>query len=306
MNTDKLDHLPDTKRRELGRVVKILFDEFEDATKTALSTKRKAGRILKVILFGSYARGDWVEDRLSGYRSDYDLLVVVNGQDFTDLHTYWDKADQHFIQELTVTQHIKTPVNFIVHSLDDVNDQLARGRPFFSDIARDGIMLYEAPGHPLATAKSFDAADKLKEATSNFGYWFPSAAEFLELAKISIERKSPSKAAFLLHQATEAFYHCLLLVLTLYSPKSHRIAVLRSQAENLDDRLRSIWPSDSKLHRQAFDRLRRAYVEARYSADYQVTHEELAWLLDRVSLLQLAVKSACESHLAGLDADHPQ
>ena len=66
MNTDKLDYLPDTKRRELERVVKILFDEFEDATKTALSHKRKAGRILKVILFGSYARGDWVEDRLSG------------------------------------------------------------------------------------------------------------------------------------------------------------------------------------------------------------------------------------------------
>jgi predicted nucleotidyltransferase/HEPN domain-containing protein len=306
MNTDKLDHLPDTKRRELERVVKILFDEFEDATKTALSPKRKAGRILKVILFGSYARGDWVEDRLSGYRSDYDLLVVVNGQDFTDLHTYWDKADQHFIQELTVTQHIKTPVNFIVHSLDDVNDQLARGRPFFSDIARDGIMLYEAPGHPFATAKSFDAADKLKEATSNFGYWFPSAAEFLELAKISIERKSPSKAAFLLHQAVEATYHCLLLVFTLYSPKSHRISVLRSQAENLDDRLRSIWSSDSKLHRQAFDRLRRAYVEARYSADYQVTDEELTWLVERVSMLQAAVKSACDRHLSGLDADRSQ
>lgn len=32
------------------------------------------------MLFGSYARGGWVEDRKSGYRSDYDLLVVVNNK----------------------------------------------------------------------------------------------------------------------------------------------------------------------------------------------------------------------------------
>ena len=85
MSPDALDHLPDIKRRELEHVVKVLFDNFESATRTKLSDKRKAGRILKVILFGSYARGGWVEDRLSGYRSDYDILVVVNSHEFTDL-----------------------------------------------------------------------------------------------------------------------------------------------------------------------------------------------------------------------------
>jgi predicted nucleotidyltransferase/HEPN domain-containing protein len=302
MNTDKLDHLPDTKRRELERVVKILFDEFEDATKTALSPKRKAGRILKVILFGSYARGDWVEDRLSGYRSDYDLLVVVNGQDFTDLHTYWDKADQHFIRELTITHHIKTPVNFIVHSLDDVNDQLSRGRPFFSDIARDGIALYEAEGHPLAKPKALTPEEAKSEALGFYEQWFPRAENFAKVAAYCLTIDDKNLSAFNLHQAAEALYHCLLLTFTLYSPKSHRISVLRSQAENLDARLRGIWPSDSKLHRQAFDRLRRAYVEARYSADYQVTDEELNWLVQRIIALQEAVKLACEDHLSGLNA----
>jgi uncharacterized protein len=78
MMRDGLDHLPAVKRRELERVARVLFDEFEDAVKTKLSDKRKGGRILKLILFGSYARGDWVEDRASGYISDYDLLIVVN------------------------------------------------------------------------------------------------------------------------------------------------------------------------------------------------------------------------------------
>jgi hypothetical protein len=69
INPDQLNHLPAKKQRELARVVKIIFDEFEDAQKTKLSDKARSGRILKLILFGSYSRGDWVEDRSSGYRS---------------------------------------------------------------------------------------------------------------------------------------------------------------------------------------------------------------------------------------------
>ena len=297
MLADQLSHLPDTKRRELERVVKVLFDEFEDVTKTKLSDKRKLGRILKVILFGSYARGDWVEDRLSGYRSDYDLLIVVNSHQFTDLHEYWAKADEHFIREVTVTQNIKTPVNFIVHDLADVNDQLAKGRPFFTDIARDGIMLYEAPGHPLVRPKPLTTAEVKAEAQGYYDQWFPLVKHAIRLAETSAADGVERDAAFMLHQAAERAYHCLLLVLTLYSPKSHRINMLRSQAEALDDRLKAIWPNDAKLHRQAFDRLRRAYVEARYSAEYAVSEEELKWLNERITILRDTVQTVCQERL---------
>ena len=111
---ERLAHLPDRKRRELERVAAILFDEFDDALKTKLSMKGKRGRILKLILFGSYARGDWVEDRKSGYRSDYDVLVVVNYDSFTEQHEAWEKAAERLLAELTVTKHLATPVNFIV------------------------------------------------------------------------------------------------------------------------------------------------------------------------------------------------
>ncbi|EQA99842.1 hypothetical protein L485_14655, partial [Sphingobium baderi LL03] len=228
-----LDHLPAVKRRELERVARVLFDEFEDAVKTKLSDKRKGGRILKLILFGSYARGDWVEDRASGYISDYDLLVVVNADTFTDLQTWWAVADDHLVRELTVTRHLATPVNFIVHSLMDVNDQLARGRPFFADIARDGIALYEAPGQALAVPRQLDAQERHAEALRHRDHWFPLAAHALKLARDSIADGVPRDAAFMLHQAVERVYNAVLLVLTLYAPKSHRLGILRSLAENL-------------------------------------------------------------------------
>ena len=52
-----LDHLPLPKQRELERVVEILFEEFNDVLALAQHQWKKKGRITKVILYGSYARG---------------------------------------------------------------------------------------------------------------------------------------------------------------------------------------------------------------------------------------------------------
>ena len=43
----------------------------------------------------------------------------------------------------------------------------------------------------------------------------------------------PKKSAFNFHQAAERPYHCALLTLTLYSPKSRKLTFRRSQAEQL-------------------------------------------------------------------------
>jgi hypothetical protein len=102
----------------------------------------------------------------------------------------------------------------------------------------------------------------------------------------------------MLHQATERAYHCALLTLTLYSPKSHRIKVLRSQAEGVDNRLIAAWPRDSRFSRRCFELLSRAYVEARYSAKYAITTEELTWLAERVKALQDLVEAICRERLS--------
>ncbi|MGV1849008.1 HEPN domain-containing protein [Rhizobium sp. L80/93] len=294
---EQLDHLPDRKRRELSQVVKIIFEEFEDAQKTKLSEKARAGRILKLILFGSYARGDWVEDHDSGYRSDYDLLAIVNTNRFAEENEVWLKIDEHLTQEFTVTQRLQTPAKVIVHSLPDVNDKLARGLPFFVDIARDGIMLYESPGHPLTEPKPLTPEAERQEAQQHFDQWFPLAVDAFAFAEFGISSQRWRDAAFMLHQASERLYHCVLLVLTLYSPKSHRLGMLRTHAERIDPRLIEAWPRDTKFATRSFTRLDRAYVDARYSAHYEITKEELDWLVGRIKQLQDIVAQICAERL---------
>jgi predicted nucleotidyltransferase/HEPN domain-containing protein len=297
-----LDHLPEAKRRELARVVEILFSEFEDAIVGGTMPHKRQGRILKIVLFGSYARGDWVNDSDGGYVSDYDLLVVVNHEKLTEVLEYWARAEDHLMREYAIAHRLTAPVNFIVHSLTDVNKRLKKGRPFFVDIARDGIALYEAPNSAFDQPEVLSNGEALSEAQEYFKDWFASASNYQTLAIDAADRRMSNEAAFLFHQTTERLYHCFLLVLTLYSPKSHKLNFLRSQCEQHDARLAAAWPRETKFQQRCFELLRRAYVDARYSPHYKISAEELAWLSERIAVLQELVRTVCDEHLAALGA----
>ena len=79
-----LDHLPERKQREIERVTRILLEQAEEATAIATGFRRRM-RVYKIILFGSYARGGWVDEGPRGYQSDYDLLIVVSHEALTDV-----------------------------------------------------------------------------------------------------------------------------------------------------------------------------------------------------------------------------
>jgi HEPN domain-containing protein len=135
------------------------------------------------------------------------------------------------------------------------------------------------------------------EAAKYFERWFAAGSEFLETGKYAIEQGWSNRAAFLLHQATEQFYHCTLLVLTLYSPKSHKLNFLRSHAEDAAPELIDAWPRSDKASRRAFELLRQAYVNARYSPQYSISQEQLIWLGERIALLQELVREVSERRL---------
>lgn len=300
-----LDHLPANKQRELERVKAIVFEEFEDALALAKHEWKKKGRIEKIILYGSYARGGWVDEphTAKGYRSDFDLLIIVNDKRLTDRVDYWLKLDDRLMRELAIDKTLHTPVNFIVHTLQEVNDGLAHGRYFFMDVAKDGAALYEADDRVLHKPKPKTPEQALAMAKEYFEEWYPAALKRFEIAKFDIERGFLKDAAFDMHQATERLYHCVLLVCTFYTPHVHNLGFLRTQAERIDMRLVEAWPRELRVDRTRFEKLKEAYVKARYSKHYRITDEELAWLGDCVEKLGRVVQSLCAERLAELSSE---
>ena len=288
-----LDHLPAVQQDELHRIREILLSEFARAISSATQPWKKNGKVLKIVLFGSYARDDWVDEPENGYQSDYDLLVVVSHPDLTDVADYWYAAED-LIQRDPV---IARPVNIIVHILDEVNQALSRGEYFWVDIARDGIILYERPGSSLAAPQALTAADAYEMASVYFNDWLGKVDSAIKLAAFAVEEGELRDAAFLLHQATERAYVCLLLVRMLYFPRSHNIKFLRSLAEDSEPRLIEAWSRENRVDRRRFELLKRAYVEARYSASYEISSDDLEELDRSVRRLRDRVEIVCREQL---------
>ncbi|WP_458385436.1 nucleotidyltransferase and HEPN domain-containing protein [Rhizobium pisi] len=299
-----LEHMPLRKQRELGRVLEILHEEFEDALKDGTAEFKKRGRILKIILFGSYAKGGWVDEpyTMKGYRSDFDLLIIVNNRKLCEFAEYWYKAADRLIHDAA----IETPVSFIVHSRREVNTYLKEGQYFFSDIRKEGIVLYELDDEPLAEPEPLSPTDQLPVAREHFARRFAEASAFLATAEF--QRKNSESvgdawanlSAFSLHQSIEQAYSCVLLTLTNYGPPSHNIKFLRSLAEEQDRRLIEAFPRDQHRERAWFNTLNEAYVKARYSEHFEITDEALSWLGDRTAKLLKLVEIVCFEHLEKL------
>jgi predicted nucleotidyltransferase len=179
---DDLSHLPAKQQDELQRTVRILMEEFEKAIALGNQAWKRGGKILKVILFGSYARSDWVDDPKSGYQSDFDLLVIVSHEKLTDISEYWYVAEDRILRD----EAIERQVNIIVHDLDDVNQALKRGEYFWADIVRDGIVLYELPNHPLVTPVPLSKFDAVSTAERYFETLLGSLDQWLTMTKFAI------------------------------------------------------------------------------------------------------------------------
>ncbi|SHF72213.1 HEPN domain-containing protein [Vibrio gazogenes] len=287
------DHLPERKQHELALISTILRDTLEEYLVGKQGSKAEF-RILKIILFGSHAKGGWVSDIPNGYVSDYDILVIVNKPSLVEEDLVWRRAEEQIDRKVK-----SAPLGLIVHTLEEVNEQLRQGHYFFKDIREEGIEIFAATPKELAEPGDLSDEERRQIAQQHFEQWFQSAGEFLEFSQIAIDKGYVNKAAFELHQAAERFFACTLLVLTNYLPKTHNIEKLKKYCAEQDLAFADIFPMDDKFHRRSFRRLQRAYIDARYSMHYEITEEELVYLQGEVEKLKGLVEQVCLGRLEG-------
>jgi predicted nucleotidyltransferase/HEPN domain-containing protein len=297
MKTD-LAHLPRKKQRELQYILDVLFEEFGDKTMNVTQDWKRKSVIQSVILFGSYARGDWVEDRTGarGYKSDYDLLIIVSHEKLKEFTELWYAVEERFFRD----KHIITPVSFIIHSLSEVNNNLALGRYFFVDIRKQGIALYQKKNLKLIDPKPLSPEDALEMAKEYSEFWMDNSKTFLKFARFGITEGDLNIAAFNLHQATESAYGCILLTLTNYCPNTHSLKALRGFCESMDDRLIDVWPRNTKADQKPFNKLVDSYVKSRYSKHYKISLDMLDDLIKNIEQLHEITIKICEERVARL------
>jgi len=283
-------HLPPHKKDELRRIVETI---------------RAHQDVEMIILFGSHARGDWVEDEYEedhityGYHSDYDILIVTADKDRERDVNHDEKLKAALQPESKGTR-----VNFIVHTIQHVNQMLAERRFFFMDILKEGFLLWDSGRYSLARPpKELPPEVMLRHAEEYFGEWMETGDQFMRGADFMVKDKALKLAAFLLHQASERYITCLLLVHTGYKPKEHDLDKLLAQAAGFDPRFGTVFPRNTSEEEHLFDLLRRAYVDARYSRSYSISEEELELIRRRLETLRVVTEDSCKRRIAELALD---
>ena len=163
------DHLPTAKKDELNRIVKFIHN---------------AAKVEMIILFGSYSRGDWVEDSYVEdhvtyeYQSDYDILVVLENKEKEEkLSNVWEKVENQIARDHV----IKTPVSIITENVDFFNQKINEGHYFYSDIRKEGVALYHSHRFSLVKGKQISVKERMKIAREDFCYWSEQAKLFLRV-----------------------------------------------------------------------------------------------------------------------------
>jgi predicted nucleotidyltransferase len=276
-----LSHLPASKQQELQAIVSTILQNCSD--------------IEKIILFGSYARGDYKEkkdlkpDRKSGHVSDYDILVVTRDA-ITALNTnLW-----HEIGEKCRNLKLSADPRILTHDIEELNNKLSVGQYFYSDIRREGIVLFDTGNSKFVDRRKLSDEELKKFRMEYFEHWFTNAANFLKTFNLMFAEQQFANAAFHLHQSAEHAYKTILLTFTLYNPNEHFLAILSKECEAHVPELKQLFPKTTEAEKDRFKLLEYAYIGGRYDPKYRISKEDLEILAKDVKELLEITKRVCE------------
>ena len=289
-----IGYLPKETREELSFILRLIRHYVKDAN--------------MVILYGSYARDSYViwDERYefgvhTSYQSDYDILVVISNLNTKITEEILrHKLIETYHKHLSWRRHA-TP-RFIVENIKSLNQNLGNSHYFFTEIVRDGVLLYDDKQLKLTSPRILNFSEIKDFAKVEFERYYPSAVSMLDSVSSYFMKKDDwMNAAFLLHQACEKFYCVILLVWTNYRPKNHKLEELAAMVKGFDRELSVVFPSDTPEASDCFGLLCSAYIDARYNKDYKITREQLEYLLSRIEYLKKVTYRVCKEKLASYE-----
>ena len=284
-----INYLPEQKRDELRRIVKCVLEVLPGCE--------------MIILYGSYARNTYVDyDQRIEYgirtcfMSDYDNLVVTNTRFQRHVISHiLSKATDNYYKGMNRNE--STTVQFIDESIDDLNKAIDKNRYFYTDIKREGIMLYNSGRYKLARRRKQNYREIKELAEEYYNERFERGNEFLLGAIFYNEQGLHKMASFNLHQACENYYNSIILTFTLYSPKEHSLIKLSARAKTHSLESSKAFPRNTEEEKRLFDLLQDAYVQARYSLHFRITQEDIEALIPKVELLRDIARQCCEERI---------
>ena len=183
----------------------------------------------------------------------------------------------------------------LLTDIQELNIKLAEGQYFFSDLKKEGCILFDSDQFKLADERELTPKEQQRIAQDYFDHWFERAKGSYVIHQKAVELREYNWAAFHLHQTTESCYKTIMLVFTNYSPNEHWLAYLNDMVVEEDSSFGNIFPRKTEEEKDRFILLDYAYIGARYDPKYHISKENLEILAVSVKKLLELTKNVCEN-----------
>jgi len=262
-----IEHFPIPIKDGLTLVRELIVDKFQPEM---------------IILFGSLATGEWT------WKSDIDLLIVADA----------DELDiRNAISESGIKKKVSRIISPVVVSPELLNDKLEIGHYFFDDIVKQGKLLYNTGRFSLVEMRELEPEEYVILVKDDFDEWQKLAKGAYKFYEFGLREKEYRWAVFNLHQVVECSSVTVELVYSRHRSQTHDIDELMEKFIHFVSEAATIFPQDNEFQKQAYKRLYKAYIAARYDKEYKIEEDELKYLGERVKLLlDLAIRS-CEDKI---------
>ena len=280
--------LPKKNREDLKYLVELILDEIPVCE--------------MIILYGSYARGTYVsyDEREefgvpTSFKSDYDILVINSAWSYdkienklASVRNIYDKRGDH---------RYRVPVQFIHDCIKKVNEDLKSSRYFYTELKRDGVMLYDSGNNKLARRKPLRYEEIKRQGEEYFREKFAKFKLFMEQAAFMYDREEYVMSSFNLHQACENLFNAILLTFTLRNDKEHNLDELFKASRGYVPELICIFPAENEDEERLFKILVRSYIEARYNPKFKVNRGDIEDLMVKVEKFGEVTGQVCERRI---------
>lgn len=284
-----ISYLPSTNQRDLNFIIETVLQRLPQTE--------------MIILFGSYARDDYVAydekyefRKLQFYVSDYDILVVTSGVSDGVADKYLDVVETLYYNRAKDPDR-QPPIQFISEDMKKLNKYLEEGRYFYTQLKQEGIILYNSGKFKLARKRKLNFKEIQKQAQEYFNEKIDRANSFYDGVEFYSNKKDYRMVSFMLHQACENYIYTIRLVFTLENPKQHNLSKLLNSVKQYSDEFAKVFPQDTSEEKRLFKLIKAAYVEGRYNPDFMVSKEDIDALVPKVELLRDITKQICEEKI---------
>ena len=277
-------------------------------------------KIASIILFGPFARGDWIcgnynlnsdlglvpdQDSIeasniilgpANYKiaSNYHLLIITK----TKQHSVNNSAvrlEKRITDEINKNIKDKThPIHLMIESIDYFNCSNNKKKYFFADVKKEGILLYDSKEFGLLPLMQLDLQERIIAAKTNYRRLMDKVERFNRYFHVGMNDGDFKGAAFNLHQMVEFLFNCILLVFNGYEAKTHDLKRLNKLCAANSNNFLTIFPTILPEEKRSFFLLQKAYLQSRYGEEYEINRDQLEYLSSRADILLGIVIEDCK------------